>query len=411
MNLIPFRLIALLLMVSISGCASVVRLPAVPQDETTTARVLDIPLARFWLDPYDTAFLTIIDQSLTTYLNHPDLSETPPYEDAFLVISSGRDGGAFGAGFMKGWSDAGTRPEFTMVTGISTGALIAPFVFAGSEYDDAMEAAFSHSSPGDIYRERGLLKSLFGDALYDTDPLKQKIAESIDQPLLQRIADEYAKGRLLFIGTTNLDARIPVVWNMGAIAASSHPDAPELFHRIVLASASIPGLFPPVLISVKTDSGVYNEMHVDGGTTGQLFAYPSWISTRLFDEEYRDYFKQTTSAEQIEIFNQIKTSAYVIRNDQLGNKWKAVEPDTASIAYNAIETLTHTLGDRDVDRIYYQARRDNIDFNLAAIGTDFQADHQRDYDQAYMQALFEYGYRQAANGYHWMKTPPGILID
>ena len=196
----------------------------------------------------------------------------------FLAISGGGDNGAYGAGFLNGWTAAGTRPEFKVVTGISTGALIAPFAFLGPKYDHVLEKVYTTSSQKDIFKKRGIAAWLFGDSMADTRPLASVIESYVTRALLDEIAAEYAKGRILLVGTTNLDSLEPVIWNMTAIAASQDPRAVPLFRSILLASASIPGAFPPVMIDVNLDGAKYQEMHVDGGTIAQVFLYPPSVS-------------------------------------------------------------------------------------------------------------------------------------
>ena len=195
----------------------------------------------------------------------------------YLAVSGGGDNGAFGAGLMNGWTETGTRPEFKMVTGVSTGALIAPFAFLGSDYDATLREVYTTMTPEKVYRARGISAALFDDAMADTTPLSQVIAGYADQKMFDAIAREYQKGRLLMIGTTDLDAQRPVIWNIGALAASGHPGALDLFRKILRASAAIPGAFQPVLIDVEIDGHKYQEMHVDGGAIAQLFLYPASI--------------------------------------------------------------------------------------------------------------------------------------
>ena len=195
----------------------------------------------------------------------------------YLAVSGGGDNGAFGAGLMNGWTETGTRPEFKMVTGVSTGALIAPFAFLGSDYDATLREVYTTMTPEKVYRARGFSAALYDDAMADTTPLSQVIAGYADQKMFDAIAREYQKGRLLMIGTTDLDAQRPVIWNIGALAASGHPGALDLFRKILRASAAIPGAFQPVLIDVEIDGRKYQEMHVDGGAIAQLFLYPASI--------------------------------------------------------------------------------------------------------------------------------------
>ena len=122
----------------------------------------------------------------------------------FLAISGGGDNGAFGAGLLNGWTAAGNRPTFKLVTGVSTGALTAPFAFAGPTYDATLKEVYTTISAKDIAEPRSLLAALTSDAMADNHPLGKLLAKYVNQALLDVIAAEYAKGRLLLVGTTCL---------------------------------------------------------------------------------------------------------------------------------------------------------------------------------------------------------------
>jgi predicted acylesterase/phospholipase RssA len=195
---------------------------------------------------------------------------------AFLALSGGGDQGAFGAGLLNGWTAAGDRPQFKLVTGISTGALIAPFAFLGSAYDAKLKELYTNISTRDVLKLRGYVAALTSDAMADTQPLRRMLARHVDRAMLDAIAAEYVKGRELWIATTNLDSRERYIWNLTRIAASRHPKALDLFHSLMIASAAIPGAFPPVLIDVEAAGRGYQEMHVDGGAMAPVFV--GWIS-------------------------------------------------------------------------------------------------------------------------------------
>jgi hypothetical protein len=306
----------------------------------------------------------------------------------YLAVSGGGDNGAFGAGLLNGWSETGTRPEFRMVTGVSTGALIAPFAFLGPQYDPVLREVYTTLTPDRIFRARGLSAALFNDAMADTSPLADVIAKYADEKMFAAIAREYNEGRLLLIGTTDLDAQRPVIWNIGALAASGKPEALKLFHQILRASAAIPGLFQPVMIDVELDGKKFQEMHVDGGTMAQLFLYPPTLEAgRLLKR---------------------KRVAYIIRNARLDPDYAKAERRTISIAGRAINTMLAASGHNDILRTYFISLRDGVDYNLAYIGADFTLEKKGEFEQAYMQALFQYGYEQARAGREWHKQPPAF---
>jgi patatin-like phospholipase/acyl hydrolase len=307
----------------------------------------------------------------------------------YLAISGGGDNGAYGAGLLNGWTETGGRPQFKAVTGVSTGALIAPFAFLGPSYDPVLREVYTTINAERVYRARGLSAALFDDAMTDTTPLAEFIAKFADAKLVEAIAAEYGKGRMLLIGTTNLDAQRPVIWNIGAIAASGHPQALQLVRQILRASSAIPGLFQPVLIEVEVDGKKYQELHVDGGAIAQLFLYPPSIELR-------------------EVGVRRERHAYVIRNARLDPDYAVSQRRTISIAGRAINTMLAASGLNDVLRVYFTTKRDGVDYNLAYIGADFDTLKPGEFDQGYMRALFDYGYRQAKAGVEWHKTPPGL---
>lgn len=311
----------------------------------------------------------------------------------YLSLSGGGDNGAYGAGLLIGWSDRGDRPQFNLITGISTGALIAPFAFIGKEYDPVLREVYTQLGPRDIFIERGLISGILSDGLSDTTPLFQLISKYVDQDFLRKVANEYStKNRWLLIGTTNLDAGVPVVWNMGKIASIGTPEALELFRRIMLASASIPGAFSPVMFDFEVSGQSFQEMHVDGGAITQVFLYPSALSQR---------------AQDLKLKLQKQRNAYIIRNARLDPEWRETERGTLSIVQRAISSLIQTQGLGDLYRIYHTTQLDGVGFNLAYIGSDFKFPHKGEFDTAYMQALFDYGYKQGLGGKEWQKYPPG----
>jgi len=264
------------------GCASTDRLPPVPLAMASKVNV-DIPDARFYpdTDGQRMAALGVLAYKRALAAHHGKLPTA-----YFLAISGGGDDGAFGAGLLNGWSARGDRPEFGLVTGVSTGALSAPFAYLGAEYDAKLKQVYTDTSAGDIFSKRSLIAAVANDAMTDTTPLRNIIASFVDDAMIQRIADEYAKGRLLLIMTTNLDQGRSVIWNIGAIAASQFPGKRDLIIDILRASAAIPGLFPPVMLDVSIDGRRYQEMHVDGGAVAQAFLYPPTLNLKANSDRY-----------------------------------------------------------------------------------------------------------------------------
>jgi predicted acylesterase/phospholipase RssA len=381
-----------------SGCGTLPRLPAVPHERLGEAVIPGIPDARIHSDFAETDFARMgqeaFEREKAFLAASGHRGPLPPV--SFLAVSGGGDDGAFGAGLLVGWTAAGDRPEFKAVTGISTGALIAPFAFLGPDYDHVLRHVYTNVSRKDIFKPRNLLTIPFKDAAADTTPLWSLLSLYVDQKMLDAVAAEYRKGRLLLIGTTDLDSRKGVIWNMGQIAASGAPQALDLFRKIMLASASIPGAFPPVLMDVEVNGKAHQEMHVDGGTVAQVFIYPP--SFKL-GEMARD-----TQAQR-------ERTVYIIRNARLDPQWTEVQRRTLSIIGRAISSLIQNQGRGDLVGIYYLSQRDGLDFNLAYIPPTFNEPHLEDFDMVYMRKLFNVGYEMAVAGYPWENAPPVLNLS
>lgn len=377
------------------GCASITRLDPPPPGVTADLPVLGIPNARFWPDGPPDA----LQREGALMHERGRAAELPlrdsPSEAHFLALSGGGDNGAFGAGLMNGWTEAGTRPEFAIVTGISAGALIAPFAFLGPGYDAQLREVFTPAGQSDVLRLGGWLSTafslVFGEAAADTSPLYAMIERHADETMLAAIAREYARGRLLLIGTTNLDLQRPVVWNIGAIAASGRPEALNLFRRILLASASIPAAFPPVLLDMEHEGRAYQEMHVDGGASMQVFFYPPALQLREID--------MARSAARRRVI-------HVVRNGRIDLEGAPVSRGLVSVAGRSAATLLHFSGIGDINRIYLTALRDGLDFRVAYIDAGFRADRSGPFDPDFMRALFAYGRAAGLSGTAWSTAPP-----
>jgi len=355
--------------------------------------VLGIQNARFWANTQGAALAAEGEHALKRERTAAgEVGRDGPLPPAyFLAVSGGGDDGAFGSGLLCGWSDAGTIPTFKLVTGVSTGAMIAPLAFLDRPYNDRLRALYTTIKPDDILETRGLLGAIFGDALADTTPLFHVISRYVDAQLLSDIAREYNAGRLLLIATTSLDEQRPVIWNIGAISASGRPGALELIRKILLASAAVPGAFPPVMMDVEAGGRQYQEMNVDGGAVVQTFLYPPDIGLRV-NLRSRRYARER--------------HAYIIRNGRLDPNWAEVDRKLLPIAGRAISTMLHYSGYNDILRIYATTKRDGVDYNLAYIEADSPARKHEDFDPTYLNALFNYAYAKGRAGYPWHKAPP-----
>ncbi len=376
------------------GCAYPVRGPAVPTGKAAQATVLGLPNERFFpfltIQPLEAEFIAAIERQRQVLGLAPG---APMPQIQLLAVSGGGENGAFGAGLLCGWSEQGTRPVFELVTGVSTGALTAPFAYLGSSYDPQLRAVYTQLTADSVLTQRSITAALFDDAMTDNSPLFKTISGYLTEAMLAALASSYDQGRLLFISTTDLDAQQPVIWNIGAIAKSGHPKALDTIRRILLASAAIPGAFPPTMFDVTLNGQPYQEMHVDGGAFVQAFLYPASVM--------RQRQARMRRGEKV-----VPAVAYIIRNGRLDPEWANVERRTMGIASRAISTMITASGYNDVLRMYASTQRDGIGFNLAYIGSDFTKVLPQPFDQEYMRALFDYGYQRAVRGYDWVHQPP-----
>jgi len=374
------------------GCANKLTRNPLPLELTNEAGIPGVPQARFWGDEWpewDREIMeTLTDEDWQR--NYQGIYNKPHY---YLAISGGGANGAFGAGLLAGWTQTGTRPEFTMVTGISTGALTAPFAFLGPDYDDEMKEVYTTTTTDDIARKRNSLAAAFNESMADTVPLREMIAHYINTDVIEAIAREHKRGRRLFIGTANLDAGRSVIWNIGAIAASDYPRKVELIHDVLQASSAIPIMFPPVVIPVEVNGSTFDEMHVDGGTGSQVFVYPAAIDWKLITKKLNV---------------QGKPRVYVLRNSFLDPDYTGVKRSILPIGMRTIDSLIRTQGIGDLYQIYSLCVRDGNDFNLAYIPSNFTEEPSEGFDPVYMGKLYDFGFQMARAGYPWQEYPPGF---
>jgi predicted acylesterase/phospholipase RssA len=361
------------------------------------AIVPGLETVRFWGDEIPTG--PLVDELRKRLPHLPRSSSFTRTADGrpiieYLALSGGGPDGAFGAGLLAGWTRHGGRPEFEVVTGISAGSIIAPFAFLGPRYDRQLQEIWTQYETSELLTAQ-ILPALFGGPSFaDTTPLANLVARYVDRRLLRAIAAEYRRGRLLLIGTTNIDAQRPVIWNMGEIAASSHPGAVELFRKVIMASAAIPGAFPPVHFAVESNGQTFDEMHVDGGVTRQVFIAPVQVRLKEFDALYGD----------LKPVRRI----FVINNGKVSPEFEPVKPTAISIAARSITTLSKIHGEGDIYRIWRMARDAGADFNLAAIPARFDVKAKQAFDPEYQRALYKIGYEMGLAGGSWTKLPADL---
>ncbi len=385
-------ILSVVLLLGLTACAAGPR--GFPAPKAETYRNAELPgyqNIRFFADEAPVFQQGYLDSYREILKSNPELAAR---QDG-LVLSGGAEDGAYGAGFLKGWTESGERPEFSWVTGISTGALIAPFAFLGAEYDDTIARLYTETSANEIILLKPLRVVLGASALGDTAPLRKTIKETVDAKFVAAIARESRRGRILLIGTTNLDAQRHVIWNIGTIAESGRTDAPDLIGKILLASASIPGAFPPVKFDVVIDGKRHQELHVDGGITHQIFAYPIATPVREIEQKLGISPKKTM---------------WVVRNTKIEADFEATGLGVADIASRSINTLTKYQGQGDLFVIQQLAKRDGYDFRLTFVPGSFDAPYTEFFDQEYMRALYDVGYRAAKSDKSWETTLENVIV-
>jgi predicted acylesterase/phospholipase RssA len=386
---------ALLVAGALAGCASAIARNPVPASLENQAEVVGMGTSpiRFWGDQLPpNADAMVKEKWAQVRANRPEMLKAGrrPVVN-FLALSGGGSDGAFGAGVLCGWTASGKRPEFDLVTGVSTGALTAPFAFLGPKYDEALKTVFTTSTTQDIAIAQPVRGLLGGDSLASNAPLARVVAHYVNEGFLQEVATEHRKGRRLLIGTTNLDAERPVIWDMGQIAVSGRPESLELFRKVLLASAAIPAVFPPGFVKVAAEGGVYDEMHVDGGATREVFLVPTQFMAKKVDGN---------------LGINPSRRAYIIRNGRVDPEYKPVKPKTLSIAGRAVSSLIKSQGVGDLYELFVFSKKNGIDYNLAYIPGDFVDTSTQAFDPVYMGKLFNLGFQMAEAGYPWKKTPP-----
>ena len=382
-------------LVLIVGCSTAPARHPVPDALVDVARVPGMPPdVRAWGDHFSPAFqrsaVDSISEAFAAY------GERPPTD--MLAISGGGSNGAFAAGLLCGWSEAGNRPTFRLVTGVSVGAVIAPFAFLGSSYDEKLKQLAASVSDEKISRPKPFPWSLAGDSVADARPLVELLKSYYDQKLLAAIAAEHAKGRRLYVGTTDLDSGRPVIWDLGAIAASGSPDSLKVFRQVILASAAIPVLWSPVYIRVEANGKRYDEMHVDGGVTAQMILYGNVVSMH-------EVKRQLPASE---LLRKPEPTVYVIRNGKFTADRQTVDPKVLSIAGRAVGTLVIAQAMGDIYRLHAVCRRDGLEFRLASIPADLKISGASPFDPKAIQALYARGYELGRAGYRWATEPPGL---
>lgn len=382
------RILLCLVAVVVSGCSSIPKRTrtAVPEERVYDAEIPGITRARAWAYQPPSHIYHVLHAPQAEI--ERKFGGIMGKKHTYLALSGGGSNGAFGAGLLNGWTAKGTRPEFTMVSGISAGAILSPFAFLGSEYDHVIKDLFTKYDTEATLKKRNLLKAITRDAFSDSSPLRNVLSGFLGPEEVAKIAAEHRAGRRLMIVTTNIDLNAPVIWDLGRIANSGQPGARNLIIDLIMASAAIPVGLPPVFVDVEVDGEIYQEMHVDGGLCSQIFFYPPGVHWKEIEERLQPVGT---------------TELYLVRNGFLYGRWREVQPTVKDLGSRAVSSLIRTQGRGDLQQMYFAAERDGLDFNLAYIPRSFKVESTEPFDLNYMNALYDLAYKSITEGDPWVK--------
>ncbi|MGL3109474.1 patatin-like phospholipase family protein [Bradyrhizobium sp. BR 1432] len=357
---------------ALGACTSLPRTPYTAA-EASTSRVLDIDGLRRYADEPVTKFSFEKDTATKTY----------------LALSGGGADGAYGVGVLNGWTAARTRPTFSVVSGVSTGGLIAPFAFLGSQYDDTLKEVYTSGIAESLLNDPSIVRVLFGSGLFGNTRLRELVARYVGPEIMAQVARENAKGRKLLIVTTDLDTQRTAIWDMGKVAAVGTPEALKLFRDVMAASASIPLVFPPIMIDAEGQGRRFQEMHVDGGVTAPVLTLPEAL---LFQGS--------------RLPGNAKMDIYILVNKKIERNFELVSNSTIDVASRSLSSITQSQTRSIIFSTYDFAKRNRLGFHLSYIARDYPAAPSEGFDTAYMRALYQYGYDKAASGQAWTSTLP-----
>ncbi|MCK1396524.1 patatin-like phospholipase family protein [Bradyrhizobium sp. 1] len=366
--------LVLMCILALGACTSLPRTPYTAA-EASTSRVLDIDGLRRYADEPITKFGFEKDTSTAT--------------KSYLALSGGGADGAYGVGVLNGWSAAGTRPNFSVVSGVSTGGLIAPFAFLGRQYDDTLKDVYTSGIAETLLNDPSIMRVLFGSGLFGNTRLRELVARYVGPEIMTQVARENARGRRLLIVTTDLDTQRTAIWDMGKIAAVGTPEALKLFRDVMAASASIPLVFPPIMIDAEGQGRKFQEMHVDGGVTSPVLTLPEAL---LFQDS--------------RLPGTAKMDIYILVNKKIERNFELVSNSTIDVASRSLSAITQSQTRSIIFSTYDFAKRNRLGFHLSYIARDYPAPPTEGFDTAYMRALYQYGYEKAASGQAWSSTLP-----
>ncbi|WP_339032635.1 patatin-like phospholipase family protein [Bradyrhizobium symbiodeficiens] len=370
----PTAFLVLTCSLVLGACTSLPRTPYTAA-EASTSRVLDIDGLRRYADDPVTKFSFEKNTGTATR--------------SYLALSGGGADGAYGVGVLNGWTAARTRPAFSLVSGVSTGGLIAPFAYLGSQYDDTLKEVYTSGIAESLLNDPSIMRVLFGSGLFGNTRLRELVARYVGPEVMAQVARENAKGRKLLVVTTDLDTQRTAIWDMGKIAAVGTPEALKLFRDVMAASASIPLVFPPIMIDAEGEGRKFQEMHVDGGVTAPVLTLPEAL---LFQGS--------------RLPGSAKMDIYILVNKKIERNFELVSNGTIDVASRSLSAITQSQTRSIIFSTYDFAKRNRLGFHLSYIAREYPAPPSEGFDTGYMRALYQYGYDKAAAGQAWSSTVP-----
>ncbi len=389
--------LVLIILAAVLGCAGSGRIGDGPL--TGTRSVEELRASAGWNDLAAQAAVqdTIRSEDLITFADEARAARKPAVpvtRKSILILTGGGSYGAYPAGVLYGWSQTGTRPVFDVVTGNSTGALIGCFAFLGQEYDQDLCHYYTRMTNDDIYRKRRFPFSILGESLADSAPLSRLIMNAITDERVRAMAAEHRKGRRFYVGTSDLDARRAVVWDIGAIAARDTPGDRELLRNVLLASASIPGFFPPVRIPVTVNGVRHVERHIDGVTSSSMFFAPPYVPP---DD------RATLPAGWL-----YGSDLYILVAGKIYADPDPVKARTLKIASQAVSTILYDQTRGDLHKLFLLSVLTGMNYNVSSIPESMEAPAEStEFDPQSMTQLFQAGADWSRNSRKWRQTPPG----
>lgn len=375
------QVIGLSLAIALMGCASA-RVPYTAR-QADAAEIVGFKNVRMPLD-----------DDLTALAAKGFPTNQQSHRLKFLAISGGGSGGAFTVGALKAWTLSGKRPSFDIVSGVSTGALIAPFAFLGPRYDDTLEHLYTSGVASELVDRKFIARGLLGESLLKQQPLRRMVETYLNSIVLKEIAAEHRKGRNLIVLTTNLDTQRPILWDMGAIADSDNPGALKLFQDVLIASASIPGIFPAVQIKARVDGRDIVEMHSDGGSSSQVLTLPEAVMTSTDLSAPRGLRG---------------SDIYLLINNTLTPEFAMTTNMTIPVMARAYSILVKSQTRQSLLAVYEYACRSGINFHVAAIDVAVPYSASDPFNQQYMRTVYQIGYDRMMDNTLWADRP--VFVD